>query len=62
MKGNIGDLDRLGRAIIGAIILALGIQFNSWLGLIGVIPLMTGLIGWCGLYAVFGINTCKVKK
>ncbi|SMH58355.1 DUF2892 domain-containing protein [Maritimibacter sp. HL-12] len=65
-KTNEGTIDRALRVILGAALI-LGYFLNqdgaySWLYLLGVIPLVTGLVGWCGLYAVFGINTCKTKS
>ena len=62
MEKNVGGIDKKIRIVLGLIILALGIYFKNWLGIIGVILLLTGLIGWCGLYRVLGINTCKIKK
>jgi hypothetical protein len=32
-----------------------------WFGLIGLVPLATATLGWCPLYAPFGINTCPMK-
>ncbi len=61
MKRNVGPVDRIIRLILGAIIILLGAIFNSWWGLIGVLVFLTGLVGWCSLYALFGISTCKVK-
>lgn len=65
-KTNEGTIDRVLRVILGAALI-LGYFLNSdgaysWLYLLGVIPLATGILGWCGLYAVFGINTCKLKS
>ena len=60
MKVNEGNLDRVIRIIIGLIILSLWfvLQGNAeYLALIGLIPLITGIIGWCPLYTIFGINT-----
>jgi hypothetical protein len=62
MKTNIGIADRIIRLIIGFVIVALGIIYNSWLGLIGIIPILTAVTGFCGLYAPFGISTCKKKE
>ena len=61
MKRNVGPTDRIIRLILGAVIILLGAIFNSWWGLIGVAVFLTGIIGWCGLYIPFGINTCKIK-
>ena len=61
MKTNIGKADKTVRIIIGVVILALGFWFKSWLGLIGIVPIVTALIGWCPAYLPFGINTCKTK-
>jgi len=61
MKANVGGADRAIRIILGLVILALGYFYNSWWGLIGLIPLLTGLFSFCGLYAMFGITTCKMK-
>lgn len=64
MKMNEGSLDRIIRVIIGIIILSLWfvLQGNTkYLALIGLVPLLTALLGWCPLYTAFGINTCKRK-
>lgn len=60
MKKNVGSLDKVLRWVIGLVIIALGILFQSWWGLIGILLLLTGSIGWCPLYLPFGLSTCKV--
>ena len=60
MKPNEGKIDRIIRVVIGlAIIILIGLVLKSWWGLIGILPLATGLAGRCGLYTLIGINTCK---
>jgi len=68
MKANVGGIDRKLRIAIGVAILAWGAytwqstgSFNLW-ALIGIVPLFTGLIGWCPPYAMFGISSCSIKK
>jgi hypothetical protein len=61
MKCNIGKTDRIIRALIGLIVIAVGVYLKSWWGAIGLVPLFTASIGWCGLYTLFGISTCKAK-
>ena len=60
MKQNVGNVERVIRIIVGLAVISLvfiGPQSNwGWLGLV---PLATGLIGWCPPYALLGINTCK---
>jgi len=66
MSKNVGGIDRILRIVIGAaLIVAYFLNSDgtySWLYLLGIIPLATGLIGWCPPYALFGINTCKTKN
>lgn len=60
MTCNVGMTDRIIRIVIGLVIVVLGVYFNSWWGLIGIIPLATGLFKWCPLYVPFKISTiCK---
>ena len=59
MKYNVGSIDRLLRIILGLIIAILGVVFDSWWGLIGIIPLATGLFKICPLYIPFKISTTK---
>lgn len=61
MKSNVGGTDKVIRVIIGAVIILLGLIFKSWWGLIGVLPILTALIGYCGLYSLFGLSTCKTR-
>lgn len=56
---NVGTIDRLIRIVLGLVLLALtmvGPQ-TPW-GLIGLVPLLTGLFRTCPLYSLIGINTC----
>jgi len=62
MKKNVGSTDKLIRIILALVIFILGIIYQSWWGLVGFIPLLTALIGWCPAYLPFGISTCKVKE
>lgn len=59
MKRNIGAADRAIRIIAGVVIVIAGIAYRSWWGAIGLLPLLTGLAGFCGLYSVFGLKTNK---
>ena len=59
MKCNVGGIDRKLRVLVGILILAAGAYFQNWLGVIGFIPLLTGLIGWCPAYMPFGLSTSK---
>lgn len=61
MNKNIGTADKIIRIIVGIIIIALGIYYRSWWGFLAVIPLGTAVVGFCGLYPLLGINTCKKK-
>ena len=61
MKCNIGTTDRIVRAVIGLIVIAVGVYLKSWWGVIGLLPIFTATTGWCGLYTLFGISTCKTK-
>ena len=63
MSVNEGALDRAVRVIVGLAIMSLvfiGPQ-TPW-GWLGIVPLLTGLVGFCPAYAVFGIKTCRAPK
>lgn len=59
MTQNMGSTDRAIRIVAGLAIVAWGIYAQSWLGVIGLIPLGTALLGWCPAYLPFGIRTNK---
>jgi hypothetical protein len=65
MTINVGIIDRALRVVIGAalILFALGYVWPatgwSWVGWIGVVPLVTGLIGNCPVYSLLGVSTCS---
>lgn len=61
MKQNVGTTDRIIRLILGIVIIGAGIYYRTWWGLIGIVPLATAALGYCGPYALLGISTCKVK-
>lgn len=57
MTCNVGKTDRIIRLLLGGAIVALGVIYQNWWGMLGAIPVTTALLGWCPLYAVFGIST-----
>jgi Protein of unknown function (DUF2892) len=60
---NEGGLDRLLRIVVGLVVLALVfVGPKTPLGWIGVILLLTGLIGFCPAYRIFGISTCSTRR
>ena len=63
MKSNVGGIDRILRIVIGLVLIGLTVTgtIGVW-GWLGVVPLATGAIGWCPPYAIFGFNTCSMKK
>jgi len=68
LKKNVGKTDAMIRYFIGVvlIILAFVLESNSpwyfFLLLPAIVSIVTGYLGTCGLYALFGINTCKIKE
>jgi len=59
---NVGGIDRVLRIVVGAAVLALTFfgPFTETLypwGIIGIVPLLTGLFRWCPAYSLFGIKT-----
>ena len=63
MKSNVGGIDRILRIVLGLVLIGLAATGTVGLwGWIGVVPLATGLIGGCPLYALFGWNTCSMKN
>ena len=61
---NVGSVDKLVRIIAGIGILSLIFLLEGnarWIGLIGIVPLFTGLVGYCPLYSLVGLNTCRAK-
>ena len=63
MKTNEGTLDRAARVVGGIALIALAATgtVGVW-GWIGIVPLATGLMGWCPPYAILGFSTCKTKN
>ena len=63
MANNVGGIDKIlriaaGVGLIGATVAGL---LPVW-GYIGIVPLATGLLGWCPAYTLLGINTCPMKN
>ena len=62
MKNNVGGIDRVIRIVAGIVLLGLAVTGTvGWWGWLGVVPLATGLLGWCPPYSLLGINTCATK-
>lgn len=63
MTANVGSLDRILRIIAGIVLLSLVFIGPQMLwGLIGIVPLATGLFGTCPVYSLLGLNTCSKKS
>ncbi len=62
MIKNVGGADRVIRIVAGLVLIGLAASGTvGWWGWLGLVPLATGLAGWCPPYSLFGINTCATK-
>lgn len=65
MQINVGNIDRLIRIAVGLTLLSLPLWLDTpwrWLGLIGLMPLLTGLSGRCPGYGLLGLRTCPLHE
>lgn len=62
IKSNVGGIDRVIRIGAGAALVALAATgvVGVW-GWLGLVPMATGLSGWCPAYLPFGLSTCKTR-
>jgi len=64
MKANVGGVDKILRIVVGLGLLSLILILQGdarWWGLIGLVPLLTGLVNFCPLYSMIGVSTCPTK-
>lgn len=64
MKANVGGVDKILRIVVGLGLLSLTVILEGdarWWGLAGLVPLLTGLVNFCPLYSLLGVNTCPMK-
>ncbi len=63
MKRNVGGIDRIGRIALGVIVTSLAFvgPQSPW-AYLGLVPLITGLAGFCPLYTVLNLSSCKACK
>ena len=68
MKKNMGKIDRIVRALL--VLIVIGLYYSNTIsGTLAVVLLVgaavflfTSFVGWCGVYSIFGITTCKVEE
>ncbi len=63
MKSNVGGIDRILRALVGIVLIALAATnvIGMW-GYIGIVPLLTAAVGFCPAYTLLGLSTCPMKQ
>ena len=62
MKKNVGKVDMIIRLIIGVVIASFGVVYQSWWGLLALLPFLTAFINYCPFYSVLGCRTCSDKE
>lgn len=63
MTSNVGGIDKALRIVAGITLLVLAtLGIGTPWTWIGVVPLATGLLGWCPAYSIFGLKSCPAKK
>ena len=62
MTKNVGGIDKILRIVAGIALIAWALTGGPVWAWIGVVPLATGVMGWCPAYTLFGMNTCPMKK
>jgi hypothetical protein len=58
---NIGLTDKIIRFAVAIAIVIMGIVYQSWWGILAIVPLLTATISFCPLYSILGMGTCRIK-
>lgn len=63
LKKNVGKVDQIVRYVIALVLVVLSIVLSVWwLVIPAIVLVLTALFSFCGLYTLFGINTCKIEE
>jgi len=62
MKANVGGIDKILRIVVGIALIAWALMGGPVWAWIGILPLVTGTLGWCPAYTLIGLNTCPLNK
>jgi apolipoprotein N-acyltransferase len=68
MTANVGTIDRVARIVVGLVLIAFAIPLGfpqtdwNWVGWIGVVPLLTAIVGVCPAYSLLGVTTCPLVR
>lgn len=62
MKKNVGNIDQAIRMIAGIALIIFAVVTNNWWGLIGIVPIITSVIGYCPVYSLFKISSVSKIK
>jgi len=67
MNTNVGTIDRVVRIVVGVLLIAFAIPVGfpstgwNWICWIGVVPIVTAVVGYCPAYSIFGLSSCPAK-
>jgi hypothetical protein len=65
---NVGPIDRIVRLVVGLLLIAYAIPIGfpatgwNWVGWIGIVPILTAVLGYCPAYTLLGISTCRTRQ
>ena len=62
MHHNVGGIDQILRIVLGVVICSIGVIYNNWWGLVGLIPLVTGTMSSCPLYNLLELSSLKISE
>ena len=62
MHHNVGGIDQILRIVLGVVICKIGVIYNNWWGMAGLIPLVTGTMSWFPLYNLVGLSSLKISE
>ena len=62
MHHNVGGIDQILRIVLGVVICTIGVIYNNWWGMVGLIPLVTGTMSWRPLYNLVGLSSLKISE
>ena len=62
MHHNVGAIDQILRIVLGVVICTIGVIYNNWWGMAGLIPLVTGTMSWRPLHNLVELSSLKISE